>query len=382
MKIICDTNMPLGKTLFSTLGDVTLVDSNRITSGVIYDADMLIIRTLPVTEKLLGESNVRFIGMTANSLDHLEMPALELREITLANAPGADATSTADYTLAALLELGRTRRITLQDKVIGLYGIGHVGRLVKVRCEALGMTVLCCDPIRKDDPNDLEAQDFLSFDELLPQVDILSLHASLIREGRYANWHYLDDERLHKIKYGAYLINTGRGGVTDAKAVRRALDSGRLADAVVDVWEDEPHFCIDLMARSFLATPHVSGHSYEGKVNATMQLYQQACRFLDVKPRFTPLLPPSIVPVIKMDAYGKPDEEILWYLTQRVSMIVADHMRFQDALALPALQRAKAFEAQQRTYPYRREYSATEVQITHAKSTVYDKIRALGFQCQ
>jgi hypothetical protein len=81
-----------------------------------------------------------------------------------------------------------------------------------------------------------------------------------------------------------------------------------------------------------------------------------------------------------MDAHGKSDEEILWYIPQKLSMIVADHLNFQDIIHLPQAQRMRRFATQRRTYPYRRQYCATQVHVKHATPALLAKIQALGFK--
>ncbi len=382
MKIICDANMPLGRTLFQSLGDVTLLPPHRITPGLIADADMLFVRTQPVNDKLLGDCRLRFLGTTSASLDHLDLNALSARGIQWCHSPGVAATSVADYTISALLEYARMRQVRLEGKIVGVYGMGSAGSLIAQRYRALGMQVFCCDDPRKANPEDTEAQAFVSFDDMIAQADFISLHAPLIREGQYANYHLLNHDRLASAKYGAVLINMGRGGVTDKEAVLHALKEGILSDAIIDVWEDEPDFCVPLAERAFLATPHLAGLAYESRANASYHLYTKACEFLGVQPTITPLLPPPVYPRIEFDAYGKSDEEVLWFITQKLSMIVADHMRFMDVFQRPIDQRMREFDAQRRTYPYRREFEATTICLKHAVPSVKQKVLALGFKLE
>ena len=83
---------------------------------------------------------------------------------------------------------------------------------------------------------------------------------------------------------------------------------------------------------------------------------------------------------MEIDAHGKTDEEILWYITQKLSMIVADHLNFQDIIHLPQAQRMRRFATQRRTYPYRRQFCATHIQVKHGTPKLLAKIAALGFK--
>ncbi len=380
MKILCDTNMPLGRTLFSTLGSVTLIDGSRLTPAVVQDADFLMIRDTPVNEALLKDSSIRFVGTAVTGTDHLDKVWLDDQGIRWVHAPRANGESVADYCMAALLEYAHTRRHTLSGATVALFGVGWIGSMVRARCEALGMRVLCCDPPRKDNPHDAGTAGFRSMEEILPEADYIIPFVPLTKDGQYPTWHMFNAETLAMAKYGAVFINMARGGVCDTAALVAALREGHIGDAMIDVWENEPDFSTELADLAFLATPHLAGHSYEGKVNGTIAVYHAACAYLGRQPTLQPILPPPVVPRITVDAHGKSDEEVLWYLTQKLSMIVADHLNFQELFHLPTSVRMRRFSSQRRTYPYRRQYCATTVVVQHGTPMLKAKIQALGFQ--
>lgn len=380
MKIVCDTNMPLGRTLFGTLGTVTLVDGSRLTAEQIKDADVLMLRDTRIDAHLLEGTSIRFVGTAVTGTDHVDIAWLNRQGIRWVNAPRANGESVADYCLAALLEYAHSRHRTLEGATIAVIGVGWIGSMVKARCEGLGMRVLCCDPPRQRNAYDLEAQGFLPLNEVLAQADYIMPLVPLTKEGAYATYHMLNAETMAQAKYGAVLINMARGAVCDTAALCAALREGSIGDAIIDVWEGEPDFSPELADLAFLATPHLAGHSYEGKVNGTIAVYHALCTYLGRSPSIEPILPPPIHPVVEMDAHGKSDEEILWYITQKLSMIVADHLNFQDIIHLPQAQRMRRFATQRRTYPYRRQYCATQVHVKHATPALLAKIQALGFK--
>ena len=270
MKIVCDTNLPLGRTLFSTLGQVTLADGSRLTPELVRDADMLMVRDVPLNKALLEGSSVRFIGTAVTGTDHVDADWLAEAGIRWVHAPRANGESVADYCIAALLEYAHTRHHRLDGATVALIGVGWIGGMIRRRCEALGMRVLCCDPPRKDNPRDVEAQNFLPQDVVLAQADYIIPFVPLTKEWPHPTWHMLNAETLKGAKYGAVLINMARGAVCDTKALIAALRDGQLSDAIIDVWEGEPDFSPELADLAFLATPHLAGHSYEGKVNGTI----------------------------------------------------------------------------------------------------------------
>ncbi len=380
MKILCDTNLPLGRTLFSTLGSVTLIDGSHLTPAVVRDADFLMVRDTPIGASLLNGSSVKFIGTAVTGTDHLDKTWLDDVGIRWVHAPRANGESVADYCMAGLLEYAHMRKRTLDGATLALIGVGWIGSMVRARCEALGMRVLCCDPPRKDNPHDTGTTGFLSFEEVIAEADYIIPFVPLTKTGAYPTWHMFNAQTLAKAKYGAVLINMARGAVCDTAALIVALREGQISDVIVDVWENEPDFSTELADLAFLATPHLAGHSYEGKVNGTIAVYHAACDYLGRQPSLQPILPPPVVPRITVDAAGKEDEEVLWFLTQKLSMIVADHLNFLDLIHLPPVARARRFSAQRRTYPYRRQYCATTVELRHGTPELAAKVAALGFK--
>lgn len=380
MKIVCDTNMPLGRTLFGTLGTVTLVDGSRLTAEQVKDADVLMVRDTRIGPDLLDGSSVRFVGTAVTGTDHVDVAWLNRQGIRWVNAPRANGESVADYCIAALLEYAHTRHRTLEGATVGLIGVGWIGSMVRQRCEGIGMRVLCCDPPRQRNAYDLEAQGFMTQADVLAQADYIIPLVPLTKNGDYPTWHMLDEAALAQAKYGAVLINMSRGAVCDTEALCKALREGSIGDAIIDVWENEPDFSTELADLAFLATPHLAGHSYEGKVNGTVAVYHALCTYLGRTPSIDPILPPPIHPKVDIDAHGKTDEEVLWYLTQKLSMIVADHLNFMDVIHLPQNQRMRRFSTQRRTYAYRRQYCATQINVTHGSNTLKAKIAALGFK--
>lgn len=380
MKILCDTNLPLGRTLFSTLGEVVLFNGSQLTRALLQDADLLMIRDTPITAELLEGTPVKFVGTAVTGTDHLDKAWLAQAGIRWVNAPRANGTSVSDYCMAALLEYAHTRKRTLAGSTVALIGVGWIGSMVKANCEALGMRVLCCDPPRQRNARDVEAQSFLTLEQVLAEADFIIPFVPLTKDGQDPTYHMINAETLAKTRYGAVLINMARGAVCDTPALIEALREGMLSDAIFDVWENEPNFSSDLASLAFLATPHLAGHSYEGKVNGTMAIYHAACQYLGKQPSVQPILPPPVIPRIEFDAAGKTEEEVLWYLTQRLALIVADHLNFQDLIPLPEDQKVRRFATQRRTYPYRRQFGSTTVHLKHASPELLEKVVTLGFK--
>lgn len=281
MKIVVDQNMPFGAEAFSTLGDVALRDGRAITAADVRDAELLICRsTTKVNAALLDGSHVRFVGSGVIGTDHLDIPYLAARGIKWVNAPGCNARSVANYVATALMVLGVS---PAARPTVGIVGVGHVGTRVKEFVEAMGFRTLLNDP-----PKRLG----VPLADLLARSDIVTLHTPLTRDGAWPTFHLLGAEEFGLMKPGVVFFNCARGPVIDSGAFVAAKKAGHISKAVIDCWEGEPKVRADVMACADIATPHIAGHSFEGKVNGTAAVYRAACAFLGVAPTFDFVLPP------------------------------------------------------------------------------------------
>ena len=184
-------------------------------------------------------------------------------------------------------------------------------------------------------------------------------------------------------------MNAARGPVVVTDDLLKALDEGVVSRTVIDTWDQEPACRQDLLDRADLASPHIAGHSFEGKAMGTAIVYREACRFLGVEPSWSieGLWPPPLVPEITMDATGRRDEEVLWDLVRRVYDIEADDRRFRESRlgggsgTLESEQvRSARFDRLRKEYPVRREFRFTRVDARHASAGLLHKIASLGFR--
>ena len=379
MKIVCDKNMPYAAEAFGTLGNVLLQDGRQIAPEDVRDAELLITRsTTKVNAGLLEGSAVRFYGSGVIGTDHIDIPYLESRGIIWTGAPGCNAESVANYITAALLWLGGQHGLTLEGKTLGVIGVGNVGRRVCAHARALGLRVLASDPPRQRDASDAEARSFVTLDRVLSESDIVTCHVPLTRSGPDATFHLLGAAQFARMMPGVIFINAARGPVIETDALLTVLGA-RVSHAVIDCWEGEPAYRTDLLARADLATPHIAGHSYEGKVNGTAIVYRRACAFLGVGSACPFTLPAPPLPAWRADAAGLRDEDVLRELVLAVYDIEADSRRLKDSCEEDDVARAKAFDAQRSKYPMRREFASTCVTFLNASASLLAKARGLGF---
>lgn len=379
MQIICDANMPYAEAAFKTLGEVRLLDGRTIRAADVRMAEMLFTRsTTRVNRGLLEGSRIRFYGSAVIGTDHIDAAYLQSAGIPWCAAPGCNAESVGQYITTALLWLAGRHDLTLAGRTLGVIGIGNVGRKIVAKGRALGMQVLACDPPRQRDPHDTEAHLFVPLAQLLAESDFITCHVPLNRNGGDCTWHLLDTAAFAQMKPNVVLLNAARGPVIDTDALLNVLGK-RVAYTVMDTWEGEPAYRTDLLTRTDLATPHIAGHSFEGKVNGTRMVYRAACQFLGVTPTYEFPLPEPPLPVWEADVAGRNDEAVLRDLVLATYDIAADDRRLRDTRTLDTLERSRAFDALRTNYPLRREFAATKVSLRRASHELCAKIAGLGF---
>ena len=317
----------------------------------------------------------------------MDIPWLERRGIRWCYAPGCNANSVSEYLVAALLCLAHRHGFRLEGKTLGVVGVGNVGTRVVEKALALGLRVLPNDPPRGRAQGRPQTADgrpqtsFVSLERVCEEADIITFHVPLTAEGPDRTVHMADAEFFRGVKPGVVLVNAARGKVVDTDALLAAMDAGRVAHAVIDTWEGEPAYRADLLDRVALGTPHIAGHSFEGKVAGTLMVYREACRFLGVEPTWTPdaLLPPPLVPELTVDAAGRSDESVLRELVRPVYDIEADDRRLRESCVPDAPARAAVFDRLRKTYPMRREFRFTRVTVRNGTPGLERKVRGLGF---
>lgn len=379
MKIVCDKNMPYAAEAFGLLGEVVLKGGRQIAPEDVRDAEALITRsTTKVDRALLEGSAVRFYGSGVIGTDHIDIPYIEQKGIAWSAAPGCNAESVANYVTAALLWLGGRHGLALAGKTIGVIGVGNVGRRVCRHARALGLRVLANDPPRQRDPADAEAQSFVEMEQILAEADIITCHVPLTKVGVDKTFHLLDAAAFARMKPGVVFLNAARGPVIVTDALLAHLGT-RVSHAVIDCWEGEPRYRTDLLARADLVTPHIAGHSYEGKVNGTAIVYRKACAFFGAEATCPFALPVPPVPLWRADAAGRADEDVLREAVLKVYDIEADSQRLRESCTADEAARAAAFDAQRGNYPMRREFTSTRVELANAPAPLLAKFAGLGF---
>ena len=379
MKIIADENIPFVEEGFAPLGEVRVMSGRAITRETLRDAEMLVVRSITrVDRALLDGTPVRFVGTCTIGTDHVDLDYLAKQGIAFASAPGSNATSVAEYIVYGMLELAHRLSFRLADKTLAVIGVGNVGSRVGRRGEALGMRVLLNDPPLARSTGDAK---YRPLDEILPQADLVTLHVPLEKDGDDPTWRMVNDAFLARMKPGAMLFNSSRGGVQDERALVAAKKSGKLAALFLDVWDGEPNVNVETLAAADLASPHICGYSADGKVAGVMMVQRAACKLLGVASDWDPSdkLPPPQYRGASLDHYAGHFEQMLRALVMRTYDFPGDDRRMREILTLPADKRAKHFDSMRKNYPCRREFRNTTLTLTGDSRKWCSALKGLGF---
>jgi len=381
MLIVADQNIVFVKEAFRALGEVRLMRGREMTPAAVRDATLLLVRSVtPVNRALLEGSAVRFVATATIGTDHVDTTYLRKASVAFAAAPGSNANSVAEYITAALLVLARRQGKPLEGRTIGIVGAGNVGSRVAAKVHALGMHERLCDPPLQRATGEAK---YRPLTELM-DCDFITLHVPLEKVGPDPTWHLAGADFLARIRPEAVLLNSSRGAVADNGALLDALRAGRPSAAVLDVWEGEPRIRPALLAEAALATPHVAGYSFDGKVNGTEMIYRAACAFLGRKSDWSraDCMSPPLIPEIELNARPGEPEEALREAVLKVCPIERDDAALRRLGGLPPAEQGPYFDRLRAEYPVRREFQNTTVRLRGADSSasaLAGKLKGIGF---
>ena len=367
LRALADENIPFAREALGTVAaEVRRAPGSAVAPADVAGADVLWVRSVtPVSPGLLkGARRLRFVGSATAGTDHVDRAFLREQGIAFAHAPGSNAPSVADYVMTALLAVAARREEALRGKTAAVVGCGAVGSRVARRLEALGLRVLRNDPPRAEREAPAH-HDFRPLAEALAEADVATLHTPLTESGPHPTRRLIGEDQLAALPAGAWLVNTARGGVVDGTALAAALEDGHLGAAVLDVWPAEPAPSPALVRAADVATPHIAGYAFDGKVRGTAMLYRALCDHLGVAPQWDA----EDVLAAEDDAFqlDAPDAslgEVAWLdaLARQMYDLRADDRRLRHAVAGgDAEERAAAFTRLRRDYPRRRAFSRHRV---------------------
>ncbi len=372
IKIIADQDIPFLKGVFEPYAEIEYYPGNKITSSVVKNADALVIRTRTKCNRdLLNGSEVKFISSATIGFDHIDTDYCEKKGIKWTNAPGCNSSSVQQYVAAALVYLSGKYNFSMNKRTIGIVGVGHVGTKIVKLAEYVGMTVLLNDPPRVRNEG---LCGFVSLEGIVRDCDIITFHVPLNMTGEDKTYHMIDENFLEKVNPGTFIINTSRGEVAETGALKEVLRSGRVAGAVVDVWEGEPDIDVGLLDLVDIGTPHIAGYSADGKANGTTMSVQALSKFFNLgidnwKPINIPLPENTIISI--KNNYGF-TEKIISEAIAKTYDIDGDDIRLRQS--------PETFEKQRADYPLRREFNSYSVKMDRKDRDVERILRRMGFR--
>src|SRR5437016_4892892 len=278
--------------------DVQLKQSPASLVARIPEYDALIVRSETRVDATVIQagSRLKVIGRAGAGVDNIDVEAATRAGVLVVNAPSGNTIAATEHTMAMMLALarhipqadqavkaGRWERSRflgneLRDKVLGVVGLGSIGREVAHRAQAFGMRVIASDPMLSEERATQLNVKLMPFEALMAEADVVTLHVPLTGETH----HLIDARALARAKPGVRLINVARGGIVDEAALWTALQDGHVAGAALDVVDEEPPGENPLMPLPpVITTPHLGASTEEAQISVALEITDQVIAVLD-----------------------------------------------------------------------------------------------------
>jgi D-3-phosphoglycerate dehydrogenase len=250
-----------------------------------YEALVVRSGTKVTREVIEAGKNLKVIGRAGVGVDNVDLKAATEKKIRVLNAPAGNTISAAEHTVGLILALSRNlpqayrslkskkwerkkfMGVEVYNKILGIIGLGRIGKEVAKRAKGLGMKVMAYDPLISG--SQAEGIKLVELEELLREADYITLHTPLNEETR----HLLGKKEFEVMKKGVRVINCGRGGIIDEGSLSEALKEGKVAGAALDVYEKEPPLESPLLELdSVIAVPHLGASTREAQERVALEV--------------------------------------------------------------------------------------------------------------
>lgn len=261
---------------------------------VIKDYDGLLVRSsTKVTKDVINSADkLKIIGRAGVGLDNVDIDAASKKGVIVVNTPGGNTISTAEHTFSMMLALSRSipqadlsikkgewerkkfMGVELYGKTLGIVGLGRIGTEVAKRALSFDMKVVAYDPyLSFEKAKDLGIES-VDLEGLLKQSDYITVHTPLTEDTK----HVISDKQFEIMKKGVRVINCARGGIIDEAALMKAIESGKVSGAALDVYEEEPPVKDSKLLKSdkLVLTPHLGASTEEAQVNVAIDIANTA----------------------------------------------------------------------------------------------------------
>jgi len=265
--------------------------------SIIGDYDALIVRsaTKATADIIDAAKNLKVIGRAGSGLDNVDKAAASKRGIVVMNTPGGNTITTAEHTIAMIFAIARKipqasasmangewekkkfMGTELYNKTLGIIGLGNIGGEVARRAQSLGMQVIAFDPFLSEEKANEMGIEKIEVSELIKRSDFITVHTPLTNETK----NLIRAETIKTMKDGVYIINCARGGIINEKDLYDALESGKVAGAALDVFEQEPPVNNPLIGHDkVVSTPHLGASTQEAQENVALAVAEQIVDYL------------------------------------------------------------------------------------------------------
>jgi len=298
--LIADKLSPAALAIFKERGvdaDVKTGLSKDELLAIVADYDGIAIRsaTKVTADVIKAAKKLKVVGRAGIGVDNVDIPAATAAGVIVMNTPFGNSITTAEHAIALMMALARElpaanasthagkweknrfMGVELYGKTLGLIGAGNIGSIVADRAKGLKMKVVAYDPFLSPE----RAQDLgiekVELNDLLARADFITLHTPLTNETR----NIISADAINRMKKGVRIVNCARGGLIDEAALKAALDSGHVAGAALDVFEEEPAKTNALFGSDrVVATPHLGASTSEAQENVALQVAEQISDYL------------------------------------------------------------------------------------------------------
>lgn len=265
---------------------------------IIGSYEGLIVRSATKVNAALLEhaKHLRIVIRAGIGVDNIDVAACKAKGIVVENTPRGNVVSAAEHAIALMMSLARqvpeatatTKRgvwektkfmgTEITGKTLGIIGTGNIGAVVVDRALGLKMKVVAFDPVLTPDKAKDMGVELVTLNELFARADVITLHVPLLPATR----HILNDAAFEQMKPGVLLINAARGGLVDEDALVRAIESGKVRGAALDVFATEPVPADHPLLRreEVVVTPHLGASTHEAQVNVAVEAAEQMIAFL------------------------------------------------------------------------------------------------------
>jgi D-3-phosphoglycerate dehydrogenase / 2-oxoglutarate reductase len=298
--LIADKLSPAALAIFKERGvdaDVKTGLSKDELIAIVGEYDGIAIRsaTKITADVIKAAKKLKVVGRAGIGVDNVDIPAATAAGVIVMNTPFGNSITTAEHAIALMMALARElpaanssthagkweknrfMGVEMYGKTLGLIGAGNIGSIVADRAKGLKMKVMAYDPfLSAERAQDLGVEK-VELNDLLARADFITLHTPLTNETR----NILSADAINRTKKGVRIVNCARGGLIDEQALKVALDSGHVAGAALDVFEEEPAKSNILFGNErVVATPHLGASTSEAQENVALQVAEQISDYL------------------------------------------------------------------------------------------------------